>query len=111
MAIAVRVRVPPSAPNKHIRKSHKVSKALWDFAFPGIGCLSSSHKVRGHANNLLAHLLACFDTGKGQSGRCRHMGTPLTDARLRALKGSEKPQKIPDSGGLYIYVSPAGGKL
>ncbi len=39
------------------------------------------------------------------------MGTPLTDARLRALKASEKPQKISDGGGLYIYVSPAGGKL
>lgn len=36
---------------------------------------------------------------------------PLTDATLRALKPSEKPRRIADGGGLFIEVSPAGGKL
>lgn len=35
----------------------------------------------------------------------------LTDAKLRALKPTDKVQKISDGGGLYIHVSPAGGKL
>lgn len=35
----------------------------------------------------------------------------LTDTKLRALKPSGKVQKLSDGGGLYIHVSPAGGKL
>ena len=35
----------------------------------------------------------------------------LTDAKLRALKPTGKTQKISDGGGLYIHLSPAGGKL
>ncbi len=31
----------------------------------------------------------------------------LTDARFRALKPTDKVQKISDGGGLYIHVSPA----
>ncbi len=35
----------------------------------------------------------------------------LTDTKLRSLKASDKIQKISDGGGLYIHVTPAGGKL
>lgn len=35
----------------------------------------------------------------------------LTDAKLRALKPTGKTQKNSDGGGLYIHLSPAGGKL
>ena len=34
-----------------------------------------------------------------------------TDTKLRALKPSGKIQKRSDCDGLYIHVSPAGGKL
>ena len=34
----------------------------------------------------------------------------LTDKRIRALKSREKPYKAADADGLYLYVSPAGGK-
>ncbi len=35
----------------------------------------------------------------------------LTDAFLRNIKTTGKAQKHPDGGGLYLYVSPPGGKL
>lgn len=35
----------------------------------------------------------------------------LTDAKLRALKPTGKTQKLSDGGGLYVHLSPAGGKL
>ena len=35
----------------------------------------------------------------------------LTDTVLRSLKPTGKPQKYSDGGGLYLYVSAAGGKL
>ena len=35
----------------------------------------------------------------------------LTDTRIKALKSSMAPFKVADSGGLYILVTPAGGKL
>ena len=35
---------------------------------------------------------------------------PLTDAAIRAAKRADKP-RLPDGGGLYLEVSPAGGKL
>ena len=35
----------------------------------------------------------------------------LTDTLLRGLKVSGKVQKLADGGGLYLYVSPTGGKL
>ncbi len=34
----------------------------------------------------------------------------LTDVQVRNAKKSEKPYKLPDGKGLYIYVSAAGGK-
>ena len=36
---------------------------------------------------------------------------PLTDTMLRNLKPEGIPSKHTDSGGLYLYVSPSGGKL
>ncbi len=37
--------------------------------------------------------------------------TPLSDTKIRAIKPAEKPQKIFDGGGLFLLVSPTGGKL
>lgn len=37
--------------------------------------------------------------------------TPLTDTRLRTIKPTEKPQKFFDGGGLFLLVTPTGGKL
>ncbi len=39
------------------------------------------------------------------------MAGKLTDTKLRALRATGKIQKLADGGGLYIHVSPAGGKL
>src|SRR3546814_19049315 len=36
---------------------------------------------------------------------------PQTGTRLRALKPKDKPYRVADDRGLYIEVSPAGGKL
>ncbi|HEY5290373.1 MAG TPA: integrase arm-type DNA-binding domain-containing protein, partial [Caulobacteraceae bacterium] len=36
---------------------------------------------------------------------------PLTDTAVRAAKPREKPYKLADSGGLFLYVAPKGGKL
>jgi integrase len=36
---------------------------------------------------------------------------PLTDVLVRNLKPTNIPSKHTDSGGLYLYVSPSGGKL
>lgn len=36
---------------------------------------------------------------------------PLTDTAIRKLKPADKPQRYADGGGLYLEVSPAGGKL
>jgi integrase len=35
---------------------------------------------------------------------------PLTDVQIRNAKKSEKPYKLPDGKGLYLYISQAGGK-
>ncbi len=35
---------------------------------------------------------------------------PLTETRLRALKTKDKPYKVADQRGLYVEVTPAGGK-
>ena len=37
--------------------------------------------------------------------------TPLTDAKVRTIKSAEKPQKLFDGGGLFLLVTPTGGKL
>ncbi|HTO47020.1 MAG TPA: Arm DNA-binding domain-containing protein [Burkholderiales bacterium] len=34
----------------------------------------------------------------------------LTDTKVRQAKAREKPYKLADEGGLYLYVSPAGAK-
>lgn len=36
---------------------------------------------------------------------------PLTDAKIKNTKPSEKPQKLSDQGGLYLEVRPNGSKL
>jgi integrase len=36
---------------------------------------------------------------------------PLTDTKVRTTKPTEKPQKLFDGGGLFLLVSPTGGKL
>src|SRR5262245_4236871 len=36
---------------------------------------------------------------------------PLTDTACRNAKPSHKPYKLADSGGLYLYVGTAGGRL
>ncbi|GHU37952.1 hypothetical protein AGMMS50256_36540 [Betaproteobacteria bacterium] len=35
----------------------------------------------------------------------------LTDERIRAAKPADKPVRMYDGGGLYLEISPAGGKL
>lgn len=35
---------------------------------------------------------------------------PLTDAAIRKVKPADKPQKLTDGGGLYLHVTPAGGR-
>lgn len=35
---------------------------------------------------------------------------PLTDAAIRNAKPAEKPLKLTDGAGLYLEVTPAGGK-
>ncbi|MEM9669650.1 MAG: integrase arm-type DNA-binding domain-containing protein [Pseudomonadota bacterium] len=36
---------------------------------------------------------------------------PLTNTKVRQLKPKDKPYKVADGGGLYIYVTPKGSKL
>ncbi|WP_397608846.1 Arm DNA-binding domain-containing protein [Silanimonas sp.] len=36
---------------------------------------------------------------------------PLTDTAIRQAKPADKPKRLTDGGGLYLEVSPAGGKL
>ncbi|GAB0118688.1 tyrosine-type recombinase/integrase [Acidisoma sp. 7E03] len=35
----------------------------------------------------------------------------LTDTEVRKLPNPEKPRKLSDSGGLYLYATPAGGRI
>ena len=42
--------------------------------------------------------------GKGKSG-------PLTDTRIRTAKPKAKAYRIPDGKGLFLWVTPVGGKL
>lgn len=37
--------------------------------------------------------------------------TPLTDTKVRTIKPAEKPKKLFDGGGLFLLVTPTGGKL
>ena len=36
---------------------------------------------------------------------------PLSDVAIRKAKPADKPQRLFDGGGLYLEVTPAGGKL
>jgi hypothetical protein len=35
---------------------------------------------------------------------------PLTDTAIKKAKAQDKPYKLVDSGGLFLYVTTAGGK-
>ena len=35
---------------------------------------------------------------------------PMTDTEARQAKAAEKPRKLADDGGLYLYVAPSGAK-
>ena len=35
----------------------------------------------------------------------------LTDTAIKKAKATEKPQRLFDGGGMYLEISPAGGKL
>jgi hypothetical protein len=35
----------------------------------------------------------------------------LTDIAIKKAKISEKPYRLKDSGGMFLFVTPAGGKL
>lgn len=35
----------------------------------------------------------------------------LTDTEIRKAKSKEKAYRVSDGGGLYVWVTPAGGKL
>lgn len=35
----------------------------------------------------------------------------LTELQIRNAKPGGKPYKLSDAGGLFLYVTPAGGKL
>ncbi|WP_281976904.1 Arm DNA-binding domain-containing protein [Pseudorhizobium flavum] len=35
----------------------------------------------------------------------------LTDTQIKKTKPTEKAFKLSDAGGLYLYVTPSGGKL
>jgi hypothetical protein len=35
----------------------------------------------------------------------------LTDTAIRAAKPADKPRKLSDAGGLYLFIAPTGGKL
>jgi integrase len=37
--------------------------------------------------------------------------TPLTNTKVRTIKPAEKPKKLFDGGGLFLLVTPTGGKL
>jgi integrase len=39
------------------------------------------------------------------------MKSALNDLQIRKAKPADKPVKLADGGGLYLYISPAGGKL
>ena len=49
----------------------------------------------------------------GASSNLDPSDTPLalTDIAIRNTKAAEKPFKLADSGGLFLFVTPAGGKL
>jgi hypothetical protein len=35
----------------------------------------------------------------------------LTDSRIRSVRPADRPQKLFDGGGLFLFVTPVGGKL
>jgi integrase len=41
----------------------------------------------------------------------RYETMPLTDVAIRKIKAKDKPYKVSDGGGLFLWATPAGGKL
>ena len=39
------------------------------------------------------------------------MPQKLTDTAVKMAKPKERPYKLTDGGGLYVFVTPSGGKL
>jgi len=35
----------------------------------------------------------------------------LTDIAIKKAKGKDKPYKLSDGGGMYLWVTPAGGRF
>src|SRR3546814_3273129 len=67
---------------------------------------AGSSRLFSGVPHIFAGLLRAF--AKTTSGKGPHM--PLTETRRRALQPKDKPYKDADDSGLYIAVSPAGGK-
>jgi hypothetical protein len=49
--------------------------------------------------------------GRKTNSSKKKTNMPLTDAKVRSLKAREAQYKVSDSEGLYLLVSPSGGKL
>jgi integrase len=49
--------------------------------------------------------------GTGEERKGKYQQMTLTDLAIRNSKASAKPQKLSDGGGLFLLVTPAGGKL
>ena len=88
------------------RRSLKVEKPSGSSHFDG-------HFVRGHP--------ALFGTSHDEAGAFlgsfvaglvgKAPNVALADVTVRSAKAREKDYKLADSGGLYLLVTPAGGKL
>jgi hypothetical protein len=55
--------------------------------------------------------LSVVDTPSGAAFFYEETQMLLTDPAIRSAKPSEKPVRMFDGGGLYLEISPAGGKL
>jgi integrase len=52
-----------------------------------------------------------LDTPKNEGVLMPKRIAPLTDTKIRTTKPAKKPQKFFDGGGLFLLVTPTGGKL
>ncbi len=60
----------------------------------------------GYAKGYKANLQGVFPSDR-QSGALM----PLTDTEIRKAEGAAKPYSLTDGSGLYLSVTPSGGKL
>ena len=75
--------------------------------FPAQTCPRPSTAVLGQPRQIAGTIAG---TSNVTPGRTRILPT-LTETRIRAAKGAEKPYKLRDGGGLHLLVTPAGGRL